>query len=78
MALLGEVPYHEGNRIVNSGKMAYVESEPFIFPATIRENILFERAYDKDLYHQITELCCLDVDIKEMPKGDDTEIGERG
>lgn len=48
-ALLGEIPYAEGQRMVK-GSIAYVEQSPYIFSGTIRENILFGRPYDADRY----------------------------
>ena len=78
MAILGEIPYHEGTRLVNAGKLAYVESEPYIFPASIRDNIIFELPFEMELYEKVIKLCSLDVDLNEMPQGDETEIGERG
>ncbi|CAN3362979.1 oligomycin resistance ATP-dependent permease Yor1p [Diutina catenulata] len=53
-------------------------SEPWIQNATIRDNILFGREYDDDLYKEVIFACALEEDILNLPGGDKTEIGERG
>ncbi|ODQ61918.1 hypothetical protein WICANDRAFT_82082 [Wickerhamomyces anomalus NRRL Y-366-8] len=51
---------------------------PWIQNATIKENILFGTQYDSDRYRNTIKACAFDSDIKELPAGDMTEIGERG
>ena len=58
--------------------IGYVEQEPFIFPDTIRRNILFGRPYDEKLYNLIIQVSCLTSDMLIMKDGDMTFIGERG
>ena len=50
------------------GSIAYVEQEPFIFPGTVKENILFGHSYDKEKFDNIVKLCELDSDFKQMEK----------
>ena len=45
-ALMGETNKTQGEHLVR-GSLAYVEQEPFIFSATIRENVCFGRVYDE-------------------------------
>ena len=61
-----------------SGRFAYVEQESIIFPGTVRSNIIFGGEYDKTRYNHIVQACCLLDDFKQLPHGDQTEIGERG
>ncbi|EAS02536.2 ABC transporter C family protein (macronuclear) [Tetrahymena thermophila SB210] len=75
--ILQEVPYYKG-QIQCKGQLAYVEQEPYIFSSTVKENILFGREYDDDLYKKIIRACCLEQDLKIFQKGDQTVIGERG
>ncbi|CAD8192264.1 unnamed protein product [Paramecium octaurelia] len=84
-SLLSEIPAYEGTLLI-SGKdpknsdlsIAYVEQEPYIFPDTIRKNILFGRPYNRILYEKVTQATELDVDFTLMKFSDHTEIGERG
>jgi hypothetical protein len=46
--------------------------------ATLKENILFGSAYEEDRYNRVVYACCLVQDFRELPYGDQTEIGEKG
>lgn len=51
---------------------------PWIQNTTVRRNILFGRVMDYPRYYAVLAACCLDDDMKDLPFGDSTEIGERG
>eukprot|EP00605_Chrysophyceae_sp_TOSAG23-4_P001225 GSChrysophyteH1.ASY1.ANO1.1335.1 assembled CDS len=63
-AMLGEMYLKEGS-VTLGGKVAYHSQEPWILNANIRDNITFENA-------------ALTADLKTLPAGLNTEIGERG
>lgn len=44
---------------------------------TLRDNVLFGKAMMKTKYDQTIEACALDPDLKILPAGDMTEIGEK-
>ena len=46
--------------------------------ATLKNNILFGKTYDKDRYENILDACALRPDLDILPGGDETEIGEKG
>ncbi|KAM6280160.1 ATP-binding cassette sub-family C member 10 isoform 2-T2 [Porphyrio hochstetteri] len=52
--------------------------EPWIQFSTVRENILFGQTYDARLYEEVVEACALSEDLKILPAGDQTEVGENG
>lgn len=52
--------------------------DPWIQNATIKENIIFGRPFEKQLYDQVLDVCQLSSDLKKMKHGDKTMIGERG
>ncbi|KAJ1823561.1 hypothetical protein LPJ60_001461 [Coemansia sp. RSA 2675] len=58
--------------------VAYVSQEPWLRNATIRDNILFGEAYSQDRYEQVLRVCALTPDLRILPAGDMSEIGERG
>lgn len=60
------------------GTVAYVSQQAWIMNATVRENIVFGKAFDAHLYSQVLDACGLRSDIDMLPGGDLTEIGERG
>lgn len=49
LALLGELPLTEG-QVKVTGKVAYASQQPWIFPASIRQNILFGREFNQKRY----------------------------
>jgi ABC-type multidrug transport system, ATPase and permease components len=77
-ALIGDVASNPTD-IKIRGSVAYASQTPFILNATVRDNILFGKEYDKDLYDKVVEACNLRPDLKQLgPAKDLTEIGERG
>ncbi|KAL4462373.1 hypothetical protein ABPG72_003266 [Tetrahymena utriculariae] len=75
--ILQEVPFYKG-QIKSKGQLAYVEQEPYIFSSTVKENILFGREFNDDLYQKVIRACCLEQDLNIFQKGDQAIIGERG
>ncbi|CAL9734796.1 oligomycin resistance ATP-dependent permease Yor1p [Monosporozyma servazzii] len=51
---------------------------PWILNATVRDNIIFGSPYHKEKYEEVLRVCSLGDDLKILPAGDRTEIGERG
>ncbi|PIN19057.1 Multidrug resistance-associated protein/mitoxantrone resistance protein, ABC superfamily [Handroanthus impetiginosus] len=76
-AVLGEVPITQGTVQVH-GTIAYVSQSAWIQTGSIRENILFGSALDKQRYQDVLDRCSLVKDLELLPYGDLTEIGERG
>lgn len=75
--ILDELPPLSGE-INMKGEIAYASQEPWIYSATLRENILFGLPYDFNWYNTVVEACALDKDIELLPHGDLTTVGERG
>lgn len=59
-----------------SGKVALVPQSPFIFNASIRENILFGEDFDEDKYAHAVDAACLVADLSALAGGDLMELGE--
>lgn len=76
-AFLGEMEKLSGEINVD-GKIAYVPQQAWIQNATLQDNILFGRPYNKKLYEQVLHACALVSDLAILPGGDQTEIGEKG
>jgi ABC-type sulfate/molybdate transport systems ATPase subunit len=60
------------------GSTAYVPQDAWIINATVRDNILFGKPFDEQLYRRVLSASALETDLKIMPAGDQTEIGDRG
>jgi ABC-type multidrug transport system fused ATPase/permease subunit len=79
-AVLGEVRELAGTTEV-SGHLAFFSQTPFILNATVRANILFshvDELADEARYQRALDCCALKHDLKILPHGDLTEIGEKG
>jgi len=59
MALLNEIDTHKGQTEVN-GSVFYVSQEPWIFPSTIKQNILFGKPFDSEKFQKVIKLACLE------------------
>ncbi|WAR19116.1 MRP7-like protein [Mya arenaria] len=57
---------------------AVATQEPWIQHATVKDNILFGRQFNSRKYERIIDACALTEDLKTLPAGDLTEVGENG
>lgn len=77
ISILDELEVTSGNIKVN-GTISYVSQEPWVFAATIRQNILFGQDYNKERYNNVVKVCNLEKDFQQFPNGDLSIVGERG
>ncbi|XP_045508072.1 ATP-binding cassette sub-family C member 4-like [Colias croceus] len=75
--LLKELPAATGTVSV-FGNISYACQEAWLFPSTVRENILFGLPYEPEKYKRVCRKCALEKDFKQFPFGDQTLVGERG
>uniref|UniRef100_A0A8C7JN64 Multidrug resistance-associated protein 4 n=1 Tax=Oncorhynchus kisutch TaxID=8019 RepID=A0A8C7JN64_ONCKI len=73
-AILGELPHDKGVLKVK-GQLTYASQQPWVFPGTIRSNILFGKALHPQKYEKVLRACALK---RLLPDGDLTVIGDRG
>ncbi|XP_073971785.1 ATP-binding cassette sub-family C member 4-like isoform X2 [Rhodnius prolixus] len=76
-AILGEIIITSGV-IDIEGEISYTSQEPWIFPGSVRQNILFGSVFEKSKYNKVLRACALDMDLESLPLGDLTEIGGKG
>ena len=60
------------------GSIAYVPQQAWMQNATVKENILFGKVFNSNTYEKVIDACALRSDLKILPGGDQTEIGEKG
>ncbi|XP_023575461.1 multidrug resistance-associated protein 7 isoform X2 [Octodon degus] len=79
-AIIGELHRLHGRVAVwgLSKGFGLATQEPWIQFATIRDNILFGKTFDAQLYSEVLEACALNEDLSVLPAGDQTEVGEKG
>lgn len=75
--LLKELPLTQGKMSIQ-GRISYSSQEPWLFSASVRQNILFGSFYDEERYRQVIEVCALLSDFELLPYGDKTLVGEKG
>lgn len=75
--LLGEL-YKQSGDIKIGGSISYSSQEPWLFQASVRNNILFGLPYDRQRYNQVVKVCALETDFDQFPQRDKTIVGERG
>uniref|UniRef100_A0A673LR56 Multidrug resistance-associated protein 4 n=1 Tax=Sinocyclocheilus rhinocerous TaxID=307959 RepID=A0A673LR56_9TELE len=75
--VLGELPAEKGV-IKVKGELTYASQQPWVFPGTIRSNILFGKELQPQRYESVLRACALKRDMELLPDGDLTVIGDRG
>ncbi|KAI8286526.1 ABC transporter [Colletotrichum sp. SAR11_57] len=77
-ALLGEVPHVKGTVTLGSKKVAYCDQTPFLFNASIMENIIGFSPLNTARYADVIRAAMLLDDLVTMPAGDRTVVGTKG
>lgn len=75
--ILGELEVTSGDLQLN-GSISYASQDPWVFAATVRQNITFGLEYNKRRYNEVVHACALEKDFKQFPDGDLTIVGDRG
>ncbi|XP_072936017.1 ATP-binding cassette subfamily C member 4-like [Epargyreus clarus] len=76
--ILGELQPTQGSVSLGGARIAYASQEPWLFVASVRQNILFGLPYDRSRYKKVVTACALVRDFEQLPAGDATLVGERG
>ena len=67
--ILGEM-HKLNNGVINlNGSTAYVAQQAWIQNATVKDNILFGRIFNEQIYNEVIQACCLATDLNIMPAG---------
>jgi len=81
-AILGEMPLGNDGLLTDpvrrSKPISFAPQQPWIFNATIRDNILFGEKYVEKLYAECIRCCDLEKDLELLKFGDLTKVGEKG
>ncbi|XP_066258502.1 ATP-binding cassette sub-family C member 4-like [Euwallacea similis] len=75
--ILGEYPL-SGGEMVTHGTFSFATEEPWLFPSTIRQNILFGQPYNEKRYQDVLNACALTYDLNKFEKLDQTIVGDKG
>ncbi|RAL05511.1 putative ABC multidrug transporter [Aspergillus ibericus CBS 121593] len=77
LSVLGETVLESGAATCPRD-VAYVPQAPWLQNDTIRQNIIFYSPFDEARYAQVIEASGLAQDLRQLPAGDLTMVGERG
>ncbi|GAB6028818.1 hypothetical protein CHUAL_004628 [Chamberlinius hualienensis] len=77
MTLANELHVYSG-KVFIGGISTYMPQEPWLFPSTVRQNILFGLPFDEQKYQHILESCALDHDLVQFPNGDSSNVDDKG
>lgn len=77
MAILKELENYTGSVTVNA-KIYYITQQPWVFTASIRQNITFGSPFDREKFDKIVQVCSLKKDLELLPLGENTLVGEKG
>ncbi|XP_078100530.1 ATP-binding cassette sub-family C member 11-like [Sander vitreus] len=76
-SLLEQLNLQHGSVSVQ-GSIAYAAQQAWIFYGTVQDNILMGEPMDHSRYTRVLSCCCLEDDLKILPHGDQTLLGEEG
>ena len=74
-AILNECYCFSGSVTINAESISYHSQTPWILNASIRENITFGFPLDETKLSKVLKMSALEMDLKSLPAGLDTEIG---
>ncbi|KAJ7110721.1 P-loop containing nucleoside triphosphate hydrolase protein [Mycena crocata] len=78
MSILEETMLVQGTLRIKAHKIALASQTSFIYPGTLRANILLDSAFDEEFYDQVIHACGLRQDIETLPRRDMTKLGDKG
>lgn len=76
--LLGEVSECTGSVSTTFRHAAYCSQSPWITFGTVQQNIVGASPFDQKWYDRIIQVCSLQLDLQQLPFGDQTKVGVRG
>ncbi|KAK5646548.1 hypothetical protein RI129_005012 [Pyrocoelia pectoralis] len=75
--IVGDLSKTSGSVEVD-GNISYASQEPWLFPGSVKQNIIFNTQLDEDRYKEVVRLCALQKDFEALPEGDMTIITDKG
>lgn len=77
-AILGELPVMGGTVQLSSMRIALCDQTPWHVNGTVQQSIIGASDFDQRWYAAVIRSCALDEDLRQLPQGDQTQIGSKG
>jgi len=77
-AILGELPVMGGTVQLSSLRIAFCDQTPWHINGTVQQSIVGVSEFDQRWYASVVRSCALDEDLRQLPQGDQTQIGSKG
>ncbi|KAJ6785356.1 hypothetical protein PWT90_03231 [Aphanocladium album] len=76
--ILGDTKPASGRVSISSRNISFAAQKPWLRNQTIRQNIIGPNEFDDGHYRAVIHGCALDIDIAQLPSGDETMTGTDG
>jgi ABC-type multidrug transport system fused ATPase/permease subunit len=76
--ILGELPVMGGTVQISSLRIALCEQTPWHMNGTVQQTIVGVSDFDQRWYASVVRSCALDEDLRQLPQGDQTQVGSKG
>lgn len=77
-AILGELPVMGGTVQLSSMRIALCDQTAWHVNGTVQQSIIGASEFDQRWYAAVVRTCALDEDLRQLPQGDQTQIGSKG
>ncbi|KAF2742355.1 P-loop containing nucleoside triphosphate hydrolase protein [Sporormia fimetaria CBS 119925] len=77
-AILGELPVMGGTVQISSLRIALCDQTVWHINGTVQQAIIGISDFDQRWYAAVVRSCALDEDLRNLPQGDQTQIGSKG
>ncbi|KAL1494164.1 hypothetical protein ABEB36_009808 [Hypothenemus hampei] len=74
---LNDIPIYEG-KLQSNAKFSYCSQDSWLFPSSIKQNIIFGEQYDEARYNKVVKICALEYDFNLFKDGDETIVADGG
>lgn len=72
---LKDAPITEG-KLLADASFSYCSQDSWLFPSSIKQNIIFGETFDQKRYETVVRVCALEYDFNLLEHGDETIVGE--